>query len=219
VVSSGSSESSPVRPPVQARSRRTLARILDASLTLLDERGWDGVTVQDVVSRAGTSVGSFYARFSGKEDLLAYVEETAWTRARELWDKQISVRIGKDDLLGDRVRVVVDLLLEVPGSESVKRLSAAGGDAGRARTFDRHLRDTIAGVLLERRGEISHRDPLAAIWLGHAAVTGAVRERPQGWEDGPLTKELACLWLSYLGQRESGDRGTESAVDFFHIWT
>ena len=76
MVSAGAAESSPVRPPVQARSRRTLARILDASLTLLGERGRDGLTVQDIVSRAGTSVGSFYARFSGKEDLLR-----TWKRA------------------------------------------------------------------------------------------------------------------------------------------
>ena len=40
--------------------------------------GW--LTVQDIVSRAGTSVGSFYARFSGKDDLFAYVEASVWTR-------------------------------------------------------------------------------------------------------------------------------------------
>ena len=219
MVSAGSAESSPVRPPVQARSRRTLARILDASVTLLGERGWDGLTIQDVVSRARTSVGSFYARFEGKEDLLAYVEETVWTRVRKRWDEQISARIGQADLLGDRVRAVVQLLLEVQGNESVKRLSPVGGEAGGGRDFDHHVRDTIAGVLLERRAEIRHPDPLAAIWLGHTAVTGAIRERPEGWEDGLLTEELARLWLSYLGQREGDDRGTESAVDFFQVWT
>ena len=219
MVSAGAAEASPVRPPVQARSRRTLARILDATLTLLGERGWDGLTVQDIVSRARTSVGSFYARFSGKEDLLAYVEESVWTRARERWDEQLSARIGKGDLLGERVRTVVQLLLEAQENESVKRLSPGGGDAGGGRDFGRHLRDTTAGVLLERRAEIRRPDPLAAIWLGHAAVTGAVRERPEGWENGPLAEELARLWLCYLGHRESDDRGDASAVDFFQVWT
>jgi len=218
-VSAGSAESSPVRPPVQARSRRTLARILDASVTLLGERGWDGLTVQDVVSLAGTSVGSFYARFSSKEELLAYVEETVWTRARERWDEQISALTGQGDLLGDRVRAVVQLLLEAQEDEFVRSLSQVRGEVGRGRDFNHHLRDTIAVVLLERRAEIRHPDPLAAIWLGHAAVAGAVRERPQGWEDGPLTEELARLWLSYLGQREPDDRETASAVDFFQVWT
>ena len=219
MVSAGSAASSPVRPPVQARSRRTLARILDASLTLLGERGWDGLTVQDVVSLAGTSVGSFYARFSGKEDLLVYVEKTVWAQARGQWDEQISVRIRQGDPLGDRVRAVVRLLLEAQRNESVKHLSAARGGGRGGRAFDRHLRDTIAEVLLERSAEIQHPDPLAAIWLGHAAVTGAVRERPQGWEDGLLAEELARLWLSYLRQLESDGRGAKSAVDFFHVWT
>jgi AcrR family transcriptional regulator len=219
VVSAGAVESSPVRPPVQARSRRTLARILDASLTLLGERGWDGLTVQDIVSRAGTSVGSFYARFSGKKDLLSYVEESVWTRARERWDEQLSARIGQGDLLRERIRTVVELLLEAQENESVKRLSPVWGDAGGGSEFGCHLRDTTAAMLLERRTEIRHPDPLAAIWLGHAAVTGAVRERPEGWEDGPLAEELARLWLCYLGQRESDYRGNAGAVDFFQVWT
>ena len=128
MVSAGAAESSPVRPPVQARSRRTLARILDASLTLLGERGRDGLTVQDIVSRAGTSVGSFYARFSGKEDLIAYVEESVWTRARERWDEQLSARIGQDDLLGKRIRTVVELLL--PLAKEGVRIAPVSGVVG-----------------------------------------------------------------------------------------
>jgi AcrR family transcriptional regulator len=186
---------------------------------LLGERGWDGLTVQDIVSRAGTSVGSFYARFSGKEDLLAYVEESVWTRARERWDEQLSARIGQGDLLGERIRTVVELLLGAQENDSVKRLSPVGSVAKGGSEFGRHLRDTTAAMLLERRAEIRHPDPLAAIWLGHAAVTGAVRERPEGWEDGPLAEELACLWLCYLGQRESEHRGNEGTVDFFQVWT
>ena len=219
MVSAGVAESSPVRPPVQARSRRTLARILDASLTLLGERGRDGLTVQDIVSRAGTSVGSFYARFSGKEDLIAYVEESVWTRARERWDEQLSSRIGQDDLLGKRIRTVVELLLEAQENDSVKRLSLVDGNTEGGSEFSRHLRDTMAAMLLERRAEIRHPDPLAAIWLGHAAVTGAIRDRPEGWEDGPLAEELACLWLCYLGQRESEHRGNADTVDFFQVWS
>lgn len=211
-------ENLPVRPPVQARSKRTLARILDASVTLLGERGWEGVTVQDIVSRAGTSVGSFYARFSGKEDLLAHVEASVWERARERWDEQLESGIDKDDLLGDRVRVVVQLLLGAQEDKPVQRLRLSGVDAGGRNDFERHLRDTITTLMLERQLEIRTQDPPAAIWLGHAAVTGAIRDRPEGWEDGPLAEELAGLWLWCLGAGGSADRGAESP-DFFQVWT
>ena len=218
-MSSGASEPPSFSPPVQARSRRTLARILDASLSLLAERGRDGLTVQDIVARAGTSVGSFYARFAGKEELLAYMEASVWTRARERWDEQLSHRIEEGDSLGQRVRTVVQLLLEAQESESVRHLSAVGAGGEGGREFGRHLRDTITRALLEQRADMRHPDPVAAIRLGHAAVTGAVRERPEGWEDGPLVEELARLWLAYLGQQEKDDRGSGSAVDFFQVWT
>ena len=210
---------STVRPPVQARSRRTLAHILDASITLLGERGWDGLTVQDIVSRAGTSVGSFYARFSGKDDLLAYVEASVWTRGRERWDEQISGRIGQAASLEDRVRAVVQLLLEAQEDQPVRRLRSLGRDTGGVRDFERHLRDTIAEVLMERSAEMRHSDPLAAIWLGHAAVTGAIRDRPEDWEDGPLAEELARVWLCCLGRTGPDDRGTENSVDRFQVWS
>ena len=213
-----SAESPPVRPPVQARSRRTLSRILDASLALLAERGLDGLTVQDIVSRAGTSVGSFYGRFSGKEELLAYVEQDVWARATEQWDEQLSARIGQGDSLGERVGTLVQLLVEAQQSDAVRHLTMVGSNAEGGRAFGRHVRDTITRVLLERRAAIRHPDPEAAVWLGHAAVTGAVRERPEGWEDGPLVAELARLWSRYLGGGDADDRGDSGAVDFFQVW-
>ena len=65
-------------PPKQTRSRRTLERIVQASLDILEREGPDGLTVQAIVERAGSSVGSFYARFGGKDDLLEYVGDRVW---------------------------------------------------------------------------------------------------------------------------------------------
>ena len=54
-----------INPPKQARSRRTLERIVEASLEILAAEGPDSLTVHRVVEKAGSSVGSFYARFEG----------------------------------------------------------------------------------------------------------------------------------------------------------
>ena len=59
-----------VRPPQQARSQETLDRILEAAGTLVSEKGFEDATVGDIVRRAGSSVGAFYARFRDKEGLL-----------------------------------------------------------------------------------------------------------------------------------------------------
>lgn len=73
------------REPRQERSRRTLDRIVGATEALLCERGAGDLTVEDVVTRADTSVGAFYTRFDGKRVAVAFVRERSWDEARRMW--------------------------------------------------------------------------------------------------------------------------------------
>src|SRR5262245_27122354 len=70
-----------VKPPQQARSQKTLERLLDAAEELIAERGVASVTVSEVVRRAGSSVGAFYARFPDKDALLATLHERSCAEA------------------------------------------------------------------------------------------------------------------------------------------
>ena len=45
--------------------------VLEAAARLFRERGFDGVTVADVMRAAGLTHGAFYGHFSSKEDLIA----------------------------------------------------------------------------------------------------------------------------------------------------
>jgi AcrR family transcriptional regulator len=60
---------SPVTQPQQKRSQRTQAKLLDASEAALQENDFDKISIQEIATRAGVSVGAFYARFSDKEAL------------------------------------------------------------------------------------------------------------------------------------------------------
>jgi TetR/AcrR family transcriptional regulator, transcriptional repressor for nem operon len=53
------------------------ALILNAAARLFRERGFDGVTVSEVMSAAGLTHGAFYGHFESKEDLIACALETA----------------------------------------------------------------------------------------------------------------------------------------------
>ena len=55
---------------VTEKGRRTRARILDAALDLLHERGFEGTTMREVARRAGVSLGSAYYYFQSKEHLV-----------------------------------------------------------------------------------------------------------------------------------------------------
>ncbi len=76
-----------IRPPTQARSRRTLERMVEAARTLLRESGPDAVTVQEVAERAGVSIGAFYARFEGKEALIRYLGESDLEALLANWEE------------------------------------------------------------------------------------------------------------------------------------
>ena len=100
-------------PPRQERSRRTLARVVDAATELFGERGEVGFTLPEVATRAQVSVGTLYRRFATKEDLLVAVfdrlrEEERGVRAAE-WSTidwaSMPIRDMTDRLVADLSRI------------------------------------------------------------------------------------------------------------------
>lgn len=212
-------------PPKQARSRRTLDAILDAALALLDERGLDGTTIHEIVERAGTSVGSFYARFGGKDDLLRYLELRLWSDARARWDEALEGRawegVGVEEVVEALVRTLIEA--ERVGARQRRALGrrrGAAADGDPAAEFHAHLLEGVRALLLERSGAIRHSDPATAVVLGYRAVVGALREthaRGDGLDDERLAEELARLYLAYLGVGGHGGDGA-GPVEFFDVW-
>jgi AcrR family transcriptional regulator len=78
---------SPARPyrGVSADDRRAIrrARLIEAGLELLGERGWQGTTVRAVCAEAGLTERYFYESFPGREELLAGVFDRVASEAAE----------------------------------------------------------------------------------------------------------------------------------------
>ena len=51
-------------------SRNTKGRIVSAAWKLFYEQGYDNTTVEEIIAESGTSKGSFYHYFEGKDSLL-----------------------------------------------------------------------------------------------------------------------------------------------------
>jgi len=58
------------RSPKQARSRATWEAIVEAAAQILERRGADGLTTNDVAERAGVSIGTLYQYFPDKQAIL-----------------------------------------------------------------------------------------------------------------------------------------------------
>lgn len=227
------------RPPRQTRSLQTLNRIASAALDLIEEVGVEGATVSAIVHRAQASVGSFYARFPGKDDLIRYLRDRVWTEARERWDAALADEAWEGMPLVRVVEGVVGLLLRSIEADYKRRKVLGRGEladpelAAPAQTFHEHLLNTLIPLFLARGDEISHPDPEAAVRFGYRFVVGAIREfiefgelRPSPMETAEGTSlpptlgpELAHLWTGYLCPGSEVVRGeVGEGVDFFDPW-
>ncbi len=213
-----------LNPPKQNRSRRTLERIVRASLEILERDGPDGLTVQAIVERADSSVGSFYARFRGKDDLLEYLGERLWREASERWSEALSSRDWSALDLPQLAEGSARLLLDAERSRAsyLRALDrVAKGPEGGYEAFRAHLLDGLEEVLLSRRADIDHLDPVLAVRTGLRAVLGVVgAPETQGWSPAPerLVHESRELLVSYLQPSASRSEVPPGEVDFFDIW-
>lgn len=73
-------------------------RMLDAAEALLAESGPDGLTVDAVIERAGTSTGSFYARFGDRSGLLVAVQERLLDRVGAELARRLPDIVASQDL-------------------------------------------------------------------------------------------------------------------------
>ena len=65
-------------------TRNTRSRIVSAAWKLFYENGYDDTTVEEIVEESGTSKGSFYHYFSGKDALLSSLSDLFDDKYQEL---------------------------------------------------------------------------------------------------------------------------------------
>jgi AcrR family transcriptional regulator len=203
-----------VRPPRQVRSRRTLDRILDAAEALVAEKGFEDTTVGEVVRRAGSSVGAFYARFPDKDALLyalyeRYLEQAIATADDALDPARWRGR-GVAEILAEVVRFLVAIYRAQGGLIRAFVLRNHTDPAFRARQerLSHHVSTKLTALLLARRDEITHPEAERAAAFGltmtFATIEGAVlfgetRSSALALSDDDLAAELTRAYLAYLG--------------------
>jgi TetR/AcrR family transcriptional repressor of mexJK operon len=89
--------------PKQARSKQTKEKIIHAAISLIQERGYEKTTSNDIAAAAGVSVGSFYTYFTDKRQLLL----TIFDRLADEFSRNIFETIGPEHLFDSDVRANV----------------------------------------------------------------------------------------------------------------
>lgn len=199
------------KEPQQRRSQESLERILDAAEILIRERGFDDMTIAEVVQRSDSSVGSLYARFRNKRGLLQAVQARYHERVEGAIAKAFDE--GRDECLEDAVRRVVRVLCNhlLSEPELFRAFILEAVFDTRVRTqgekANANRRSNFTEVLLVHRSEIHHRDPELAVKWVYSVCMGMLRERiifgpgaelSGAHSDEALIEELTYMVANYL---------------------
>jgi len=202
----------------QPRSQASADRIVAAAERLVAQGGLSALGLAGVLREAGVSVGSFYARFGGKNALVRHLGDRFWARVRAEWADRLDPGrwIGQpasaivDGFAREAVRAhrqhwsIIRALVEYGLANPDARLLKP------AREHDGFVVTRLGELLLVRRHEIHHPDPALAIELACLQVTGALRTLILvGWPktdrgavgDDTLAAELARSVRRYLDVR------------------
>lgn len=191
--------------PKQARAEATYAKLLDAAVAVLVERGLQGFNTNVVAEVAGVNVATLYHYFPDKNSIL-----------RELFDRNERVRVGfvvdhlallpgAVDLRGWVVELVgrlLDVRLHEPAGAVLRRAWRAVPDLT-AIEEERNdaLAETIAAVLQER---YPHQPAATAQTVARVLLTAAVAVLDQASEHHDRAQVLADELVEVISARLAG---------------
>lgn len=200
--------------PQQARSRETLQRILDAAEALIAEKGLADASIPEIVRRAGSSVGGFYARFRDKDALLRVLEERFFVEMSERTEQlALAARRGGASV-PEAARVFAHELVAV--TRARQNLIAAflhratWDEAVRADAlrFRGRVAERMKSFVMSRGVTLRHPEPELAVDLAvHVAfglafqmvMAGEVRAAGRALSDTELEREIARSFLRVIG--------------------
>jgi len=203
-----------VAGPKQARSERTLYRILEAAEQLIAEKGLAGLSIPEISRRAKSSVGGFYARFRDKNELLRALEERHFRHLSEHLDAVADAGRWENATAAEIVRGAVDELVDVTNFHRHMMVAflyrsiqdpALRQDAVR---FRRDAEARIRGLLLAHCEDFDHPDPSMAIDLGiqlafalmqQHVLLEATQAGGRQLSDEELKREISNIFLRYVG--------------------
>jgi AcrR family transcriptional regulator len=140
-----------VEEKVDPRVRRTLQFLEEAFSTLIDEKDFQSITIQDITERAGINRATFYAHFSDKYALLDY-------KIRQDFRAEIEKRtLSACHFSGENLRVLVFAVCEFVGTTNHQCKSPRG-------QFEPFMEAQVKGQVKD----------LLLTWLGQMEINSRV---------------------------------------------
>ncbi|MEO3823312.1 TetR/AcrR family transcriptional regulator [Actinomadura sp. B10D3] len=185
--------------------------LLRVAVTVFNERGYDGTSMDDLAKRLGISKSAIYHHVSGKDELLQLAVDRALDGLFAAADEAVALPGRAIDRLEHLVRAsvavlvaeqpFVTLLLRVRGNTAVEKRALA-----RRREFDR----LVSGLVAEAEADGDIRpdvDPAIAARLLFGLVNSLIEwYRPRGGAGAAEIADALCkVAFDGLRRRPAGD--------------
>lgn len=185
------------RPSRRGRPGYDRESLLRVAVTVFNERGYDGTSMDDLAKRLGISKSAIYHHVAGKSELLRLAADRALDGLFAAADEAAAVEGRAIDRLEHLVRAsvavlverqpFVTLLLRVRGNTAVEKRALA-----RRREFDR----LVAGLVAQAEADGDIRpdiDPAIAARLLFGLVNSLIEwYRPRGGASGEEIADALC---------------------------
>ncbi|MBI4857648.1 MAG: TetR/AcrR family transcriptional regulator [Acetobacterium woodii] len=149
------------------QAMRTKKKIFNTSVTLINERGFENVTVDDICKACGLSKGAFYHHFNSKLDIISGIETMLNASINEAMEECEDVKIRT------RVLVFTNSLLSIvdkTGLEFTRQRTkyVVGGDyinEKESDTFSNYSRLKLKEMLdtAVEKGELAEKTPVSIV--------------------------------------------------------
>ncbi|MCA1960301.1 MAG: TetR/AcrR family transcriptional regulator [Desulfomonile sp.] len=93
-----------IRVRKEAIAIRNLAKIFDAVLEIANRKGFAAMSMRDLSSESGLSIGALYSYFSSKEELLEMLQNHGRTIATRIMDQRMSAERNSVERLRAAIR-------------------------------------------------------------------------------------------------------------------
>jgi AcrR family transcriptional regulator len=163
---------------IDPRVTRTRKLLLDAFLSLMGEKGFDDITVQDIAARATVNRATFYAHFVDKYALVDELIRAGFTQVLQL--RMATPALSTEEHLRRLLLAVCDFWTALHGQckHSYRMFDSLVEAQVKAQ-----LREQVRSVMLARSGPRSHSHP--RVELLATIVSWAIYGAALEWSQRP----------------------------------
>jgi AcrR family transcriptional regulator len=200
------------RVPLQERSKRRVARILDAAALVFAEEGFDAATMEAIAARAETSVGSIYQFFPNKLAVFNELARRYRETLRGLLDAMLAAPLLERPW-SEILEVAVDALAAFHESEPAFRavwvsLHLTDQVVSEGEALNRELAKRLEAVLERKLDRLPAKErPLVATMLVEVMTGMLILSARRGPDEGKaIMAQTKTLLRRYLAPYDSAGR-------------